>query len=364
VEECLATASVARARSVCVSKLDSTVPPRQHAATALPSPVGERLQLGRSALSVTRLGLGSGSLGNLYRPVTDEEARRTVVAAWEAGIRYFDTAPLYGSGLAEARLGQALARFPRDEFVLSTKVGRLLEPGGDPDALFVGAPHLKPRFDFRRDAVNRSLSESLSRLGVDGVDIAYVHDPDDHFNEAVDEALPALIELRDQGVVRAVGVGMNHAAMLIRFLDESDLDCVLIANRYTLLDHEALAELLPTCLERRVGVVLGGVFNSGILADPFFEPKFNYEAAPNEVIARAVELDRICSSHGVTLSAAALQFAASHPAVQSVLLGARTASEVTSAVEGMGVRIPPGLWEELRAKGLIPPGAPLERGHS
>jgi D-threo-aldose 1-dehydrogenase len=298
-------------------------------------------------------------LGNLYHPVTDVAACRTVLAAWEAGIRYFDTAPLYGSGLAEMRVGEVLTRFPRPEFVLSTKIGRLLEPGGEADTLFVGAPHLTPRFDFHRDAVKRSISESLSRLGVERLDIVYVHDPDDHFEVAIDEALPTLIELRNQGVIQAVGVGMNHAASLVRFLNESDLDCVLIANRYTLLDQEALTELLPLCLERQVGVVVGGVFNSGILANPFFEPKFNYRAAPKEVIDRAVELDRICASYGVTLPAAALQFAASHPAVQSVLVGARSESEITSAVEGMRVRVPGGLWEELRAKGIIPTDAPL-----
>jgi D-threo-aldose 1-dehydrogenase len=326
------------------------------------APIAERRMLGRSRLSVTRLGLGTGSLGNLYRPVTDAAAQQTVAAAWNAGIRYFDTAPLYGSGLAETRLGQALADYPRREFVLSTKVGRVLDVGGQPEALFVGAPALKARFDFSREAVLRSLSDSLSRLRLDHVDIAYVHDPDDHFKEALGTALPALIELRNQDVIRAVGVGMNHSALLMRFLNECDLDCVLIANRYTLLDQEALTELLPACLERRVGVVLGGVFNTGILANPFVDPKFNYESAPNDVIARAMELNRICSSYGVALSTAALQFSAAHPAVQSVLLGARSASEVSSSVEGMAVRIPSRLWDELKERGVIPPDTPLASG--
>jgi D-threo-aldose 1-dehydrogenase len=206
--------------------------------------------------------------------------------------------------------------------------------------------------------VLRSLSESVARLRLDRIDIAYVHDPDDHYQEVLDTALPTLIELRDQGVVRAVGVGMNHAPVLVRFLRECDLDCVLIANRYTLLDQEALVELLPMCLERQVGVVLGGVFNSGILADPFLEPKFDYRPAPEAMVARAKELSRLCSAHRVPLAAAALQFAAAHPAVHSVLIGARSASEVISAVDGMGTRIPALLWADLRARDLIPAEAP------
>jgi D-threo-aldose 1-dehydrogenase len=320
--------------------------------------------LGRSGLSVTRLGLGTGSLGNLYRRVTDADAHETVNAAWNAGIRYFDTAPLYGSGLAETRLGEALAEFSRTEFLLSTKVGRVLDARGQADPIFVEAPAFEPRFDFRREAVLRSLSESLGRLRVEHIDIAYVHDPDDHFKEVVDTALPTLIELRDQGVIRAVGIGMNHAPLLVRFLRECDLDCVLVANRYTLLDQEALAELLPTCLEYQVGVVLGGVFNSGILANPFLEPKFDYRPAPTAMVERAMELSRLCASHRVPLSAAALQFAAAHPAVESVLIGARSAAEVASAVDGMATRVPPGLWDELRTRELIPREAPTQRDES
>ena len=328
----------------------------------MPATAGERRVLGRSGLSVTRLGLGTGSLGNLYRRVSDVDAHEAVRAAWNAGIRYFDTAPLYGSGLAETRLGHALGELPREQLVVSTKVGRVLEAGGQPDAVFVGAPMLEPRFDFSREGVLRSLAESLSRLRVDAIDIAYVHDPDDHFKEAIDIALPTLIDLRNQGAIRAVGVGMNHAPLLLRFLKESDLDCILIANRYTLLDQEACAELLPACLADKVGVVLGGVFNSGILADPFREPRFDYRPAPQAMIARAVELNRTCSTHGVTLSAAALQFAAANPAVQSVLIGARAASEVTSAVSDMQASIPSALWDELRARDMIPREAPTARG--
>jgi D-threo-aldose 1-dehydrogenase len=300
-------------------------------------------------------------LGNLYRRVSDADAHETVNSAWNAGIRYFDTAPLYGSGLAETRLGEALTEFSRTDFVLSTKVGRVLDAGGQADPIFVDAPAFEPRFDFRRDAVLRSLSESLARLRVEHIDIAYVHDPDDHFREVVDTTLPTLLELREQGVIRAVGIGMNHAPLLVRLLRECDLDCVLIANRYTLLDQEALAELLPTCLEHQVGVVLGGVFNSGILASPFFEPRFDYRPAPTSMVERAKELSRLCSSHGVPLSAAALQFAAAHPAVQSVLIGARSVAEVTSAVDGMALRIPSNLWDELRTRKFIPSEAPTQR---
>jgi D-threo-aldose 1-dehydrogenase len=323
------------------------------------SAVGRR-RLGQSPLAVTHLGLGSGSLGNLYQIVSDKAARDTVRAAWEAGIRHFDTAPLYGSGLAETRLGQALSEFPRDDFVLSTKVGRVLDPGGQPDPIFIEASPLQPRFDFSRDAVLRSISDSLSRLRLDSVDIVHIHDPDEHFDQALNSALPALIELRAQGVIHAVGVGMNHSPMLIKFIENADLDCVLIANRYTLLDQEANERLLPLCSERQVGVVVGGVFNSGILADPRSQPKFDYRPAPAEIIARALELERICAAHRVPLSAAAIQFAAAHPAVSSVLIGARSPAEVSSAVEGMNLRIPQSLWDALKRGGFVPPEAAVD----
>jgi D-threo-aldose 1-dehydrogenase len=316
--------------------------------------------LGHTPLSVSQLGLGSGSLGNLYVPVTDEVARATVHAAWKAGMRYFDSAPLYGSGLAERRLGQALSEFPRSDYVLSTKVGRVLEPGGASDPLFADAPAMQPRFDFSRDAVLRSLTDSLTRLGTDRIDVAYVHDPDEHFAEALDSALPTLIELRNQGIISAVGVGMNHSAMLVNFIRNADLDCVLIANRYTLLDQEAQRELLPLCHSRNVGVVIGGVFNSGILADPHSDPRFDYRPASPELVAQAKKIERICTVHGVPLLAVALQFAARHPAVDSVLIGARSRLEIDAAVAGINLPIPPDLWEDLKARGFIVAEAPTE----
>jgi D-threo-aldose 1-dehydrogenase len=316
-------------------------------------------RLGQTSLTVSELGLGTGSLGNLYEPVADEIARETVRAAWKAGMRYFDSAPLYGSGLAERRLGAALSDIPRTDYVLSTKVGRVLEAGGKPDPLFVGAPALQPRFDFRRDAVLHSLTDSLSRLQTDRIDVVYIHDPDDHFAEALDSALPTLIELRSQGTIGAVGVGMNHSPMLVEFVRNADLNCVLIANRYTLLDQEAQQKLLPLCHKEQVGVVIGGVFNSGILADPHGDPRFDYRPAPRQIISRAKQIEQICTAHGVPLSAAALQFAARHPAVDSVLIGARSPLEVEAAVAGINIQIPSDLWEELKAGGFIAADAPI-----
>jgi D-threo-aldose 1-dehydrogenase len=308
-------------------------------------------------LRLSRLGLGTSPLGNLFAAVSEEAARETVVAAWKAGLRVFDTAPLYGSGLAERRLGAALSELPRDELVLSTKVGRLLRPGGRHDPLFVDACAYEPTFDFSREAVRRSLAGSLARLRTDRIDIALVHDPDHHAPEALDEALPALAELREEGVVRAVGVGMTHASRLERFVQEADLDCILIAGRYTLLDQSAAETLLPLCRERRVAVLLGGVFNSGILAGTG-SGTYDYGPAPQEVARRVAELDRVCSSFGVPLAAAALQFAAAHPAVDTVLIGARSVAEVAAAVTASTWGIPANLWLELAEQGLLPRDLP------
>src|SRR6266849_736958 len=209
-----------------------------------------------------RLGLGTGPLGGLYEAVGDDSAHAVVERAWELGIRYFDTAPYYGSGNAERRLGAVLSKRPREDFALSTKVGRLLRPG---ESGWPGAPPLEAYFDFSYDAALRSLEESLERLGLDRVDIALVHDPDDHYDEALAGAYQALARLRDEGVVRAVGVGMNRTELLCRFAREADPDCFLVAGRYTALDRSAAEELLPLCEERGISVIAGGVFNSGVL---------------------------------------------------------------------------------------------------
>jgi D-threo-aldose 1-dehydrogenase len=309
-------------------------------------------QLGEREVAVTPLGLGCAPLGNLFSAVSEEDAAATIDAAWDAGVRLFDTAPLYGNGLSERRLGATLATRPRDEYVLSTKVGRLLrEPlaGAALDTIFADAPQLDPVFAYSRDAVLRSIDESLVRLGLDRIDIVHVHDPDDHEDEALAGAFPTLIELRDQGVIGAVGCGMNQWQMLDRFVDRVDLDCVLLAGRYSLLDRSGAEVLLPHCAERGVGVVLGGVFNSGLLADPHHNTTYDYASAPDALVARAQAMARACSEHGVSLTAAALQFALRHPAVSAVVVGARSADEISADVAAAAAPIPDDLWDTLAA---------------
>jgi D-threo-aldose 1-dehydrogenase len=322
--------------------------------------------LGRGGLRVSALALGTAPLGNLFAPVATDDADASVRSALEAGLTYLDTAPHYGLGLAERRLGRVLAGLPRDRFVVSTKVGRLVRPlapgeTADPEG-FADTPPAKRVWDFSGDGVRRSLEESLERLGLDRVDIVLVHDPDDHEREAHEQAFPALIELRDQGVVTAIGAGMNQAEMLTRFVRDLDLDVVLVAGRYSLLDQRALAELLPTCAARGTAVVVGGVFNSGLLADPRPGATFDYAPAPPELVERAARLAEVCARHETPLRAAALAFPFGHPAVTSVLVGARTAAEVSDAVACFGRPVPDELWAELVATGLLPTDVPIPAG--
>jgi D-threo-aldose 1-dehydrogenase len=307
--------------------------------------------LGRTGLQVTRLGLGTAPLGGLFEAVTDDEAHRTVEAAWDAGIRFFDTAPLYGSGLSERRLGAVLRTKPRDEYVLTTKVGRLLRADAppDPEQSFKGTPPLNPVFDFSYDGVMRSVEESLERLGLDRVDVLLIHDPDSDYDEALRGAYRALERLRAEGSIKAVGAGMNQAEMLARFARDASFDCFLLAGRYTLLDRAGARELLPLCVERGIGIVAGGVFNSGILADPDAQPRFNYRPAPPELVRRAQELKAICRRRGVDLKSAALQFPLRHPAVAAVLLGPRSVAQLEENLEMFEARIPEDLWRELDA---------------
>jgi D-threo-aldose 1-dehydrogenase len=307
-----------------------------------------RRPLGRRGPAVTGLGLGCAPIGNMFAAVSDDDARATIDAAWDAGIRYFDTAPLYGHGLSERRLGQALAARPRDDYVLSTKVGRLLEPphGAPAPNIFTGVSELVPHFDYSRDSVLRSIDDSLTRLGIDRLDVVLVHDPDDHENEARREAFPALLRLRDERVIGAVGCGMNQVPMLERFVADIDLDCVLLAGRYSLLDGSG-AELLTTCAERGVGVILGGVFNSGVLADPDGHASYDYAPAAADVVARAQQLRARSAAHGVALPAAALQFARRHPAVTTVVIGARSAAEMELDAAFASAAVPDALWSEL-----------------
>jgi D-threo-aldose 1-dehydrogenase len=311
---------------------------------------------------MTRLALGCAPLGNLFEPVDDARASATVDRAWEAGIREFDTAPHYGAGLSERRLGAALAGRPRAEFDVSTKVGRLLVPasdgasGGDGGDMFAHAPTLERVFDFSRDGVRRSLESSLERLGLDRVDILYVHDPDHHLDQAIDEALPELAELRSQGVIRQLGAGMNQAPALVRIVSEADVDRVLVAGRYSLLDQSAAEQLLPLCAERGVAVVVGGVLNSGILADPRPGAMYDYEPAPPELVERARRIASVCARHGTRLVDAAIAFPLRHPAVRTVLVGARSPAEVSVAAAGVARELPEGLWQELRDARLLTQG--------
>jgi D-threo-aldose 1-dehydrogenase len=292
-------------------------------------------------IELGRLALGTAPIGGLYEAVEDDTARAVVDRAWELGLRYFDTAPRYGAGLAEQRLGAALGGRLRSEFVVSTKVGRLLRPGLSE---WGGAPELVDYFDFSHDATLRSLEESLGRLGLDRVDIAFVHDPDHHFDEALAGSFRALRRLRDEGVVRAVGVGANQPAVLCRFAREADPDCFLVAGRFTVLDRSAEAELLPLCEARGIAVIAGGVFNSGVIAGG---TTFDYETAPPEIVARVEELGEVCARHGTQLPAAALQFPLRHPAVTTVLVGCRTPGEVAENVRLAGIDLPDALWGEL-----------------
>lgn len=300
-----------------------------------------------SNIELPTLGFGGAPLGNLFEPIDEQIARDTVDAAWEAGIRLFDTAPLYGNGLSERRLGDALRDHPRDSYVLSTKVGRLLRPGTDPGSLFRDTPELHPVFDFSRDGVLRSFESSLERLGIDRIDVVHLHDPDDHLDQAIAEALPALVELRNQGVIGAVGCGMNATAPLIRILAEADLDVVLIAGRYTLLDRSAGSELLPLCCERKVKVIAGGIFNSGLLADPDANGTFDYVEAPSEIVERALLLAHRCRTYNIPLAAAAIQFVLRHPAITSVIFGVRSRREIETDVSAANMKIPDALWDEL-----------------
>jgi D-threo-aldose 1-dehydrogenase len=315
----------------------------------------ERVRLGRTDVQVSRLGLGLAPIGGLYAPVGEDQARATVERAWQLGIRFFDVAPLYGNGLAERRAGPVLAGKPRDQFALSTKVGRLLRAGGrDVQSIWAEPEALTPIFDFTGAGVRASYAESLDRLGLDRADILHVHDPDEHLAQAVAEALPELVRMRAEGRIGAVSAGMNNAGPLAGLVRTGALDSVLMAGRYTLLDQSGAAELLPLCAERGVAVIAGGVFNSGLLADPRPGASFDYAPAGREMLERALAVKAVCERHGVPLRAAAVQFPLTHPAVTCVLVGARSPEEVEDAVRMSAVAIPGGLWRDLTAEGLLP----------
>jgi D-threo-aldose 1-dehydrogenase len=306
----------------------------------------------------------------MFAAVDEDTARATLQHSYDLGVRFFDTAPLYGNGVAERRLGQFLATVPRNEVVLSTKVGRLLltEPPADRARLnegfnpFVGAPSLYPTFDFTYDGAMRSFEASLKRLGLDRVDALLIHDPDDYFDEAMAGAYVALAKLRSEGVIGAVGAGMNQAEMLARLARAGDFDCFLVAGRYTLLDQAALGELLPVCVEKRIAVIIGGVFNSGILTDPRPGATFNYRPAETPWLEKATRIRAVCERHGTPLMAAAVQFPAAHPAIATILNGVRSPAEIEQNAQMMRFPIPPALWDDLKREGLLPEAAPVPAG--
>jgi D-threo-aldose 1-dehydrogenase len=303
---------------------------------------------------VTSLGFGGAPIGNLYRATSDDDADEAVRVAWDDGVRYFDTAPHYGLGLSERRLGRALAAKVRGEFVLSTKVGRLLTPNPHPvgSDLETGAfdvpDDLTRTLDYSPDGVKKSIEESLRRLGTDYVDIVYVHDPDDHVDQAIRETFPALVKLRDEGLVRAIGAGMNYWQPLLKFVQTSDIDVVMLAGRWTLLDRTG-APLLQACEERGVAVVSAAPFNSGILsrAKPQSDAHFDYQGVSAELFVRAQALAATCDSFGVELPAAAINFPLREKSVVSVVAGFRSAAQIRDGVRWMTDAIPEGLWKAL-----------------
>ena len=318
------------------------------------------------------LGLGGAPLGNLFAPVPASQARALVDAAWASGCRSFDTAPHYGHGLSERRLGDALRSRPRDAFVLSTKVGRLLS--ADPAAprsahgYVDGLPFVQ-RWDYSAAGTRRSLEDSLQRLGLAHIDVAYVHDLDaathgeraaQVLRQVLDETLPTLQQLKREGMIAALGLGVNDVPVVLEVLRHSDVDALMLAGRYSLLDQAALPELLPQCAARGVRIALGGVFNSGILATGSRggQASFDYGPAAREWVERTARIEAVCDAHRVPLRAAALQFALAHPAVEIVMLGARDSAEWDDAQAMLQHPIPPAFWRALREQGLLPDAAP------
>lgn len=326
--------------------------------------VSRRVPLGSSRVEVSQLGLGCAPIGNLYTAVSDDDAAEAIRTAWDLGIRYFDTAPQYGHGLAEMRLGSMLATLPRDEFVISTKVGRILvaSTGAGSPTVFADAPPFEPVFDFSADGVERSVEESLGRLGLDRIDILLVHDPDDHLDEALHSALPRLARMRDDGRVGAIGAGMNQSAALERIVSESDVDCILVAGRYTLLEQAALDGLLPRCEQRGVSVIAAGVFNSGLLANPREGAPYDYAEAPESLVSRARLLASACEEAGTSLQSAALRFPLTHPSVACVLTGARNETEIRENVDHFREPGATAVWDHLKDRGLLDPRVPATGG--
>jgi len=328
-------------------------------------------KFGRVDLSVTAFAFGTAPIGNIFRPVPDEESRAMIETSWEAGVRYFDTAPMYGHGLAELRTGEGLRWKPREAYVLSSKVGRLLRPARRADIDFApwadAAPFIM-RFDYSYDGTMRAFEDSLQRLALERMDICFIHDIDVFtrgaeqpavFAAAMDGCWRALERLRREGVVKAIGVGVNEWQVCHAALQQRDFDCFLLAGRYTLLEQDALDEFLPLCEARGAAVVVGGGFNSGILATGARPgAKYNYAPAPADVMQKVARIEAVCAAHDVPLPAAALQFVVAHPAVPAFIAGTRTVAQLRQNLAWFSHPIPPDFWAELKATGLLRPDAP------
>lgn len=319
----------------------------------------EMRRVGGTQVEISRLGLGTAPLGGWPEAVAHADGIATILHAWNRGIRFFDTAPFYGAGQAELFLGEALAGKPRADFRFSTKTGRRLVAGQDDVEFFKGARPFHAVFDFSAEGVEASIRESEERLRLGAPDIVHIHDPDLHHQDVLRMAYPRLRAMRDAGEFGALGVGMNSVEPLIRFAGEANFDVFLLAGRYTLLDQTALDTLFPVVQERGISIVAGGVFNSGLLIAPGPGAMYDYAPASDDVITKARALEAVCREFGVSLRAAALQFAAAHPAVTSVVIGARTPEEVDDAVDNAGLAIPSELWTELKYRGLVHEAAPV-----
>jgi D-threo-aldose 1-dehydrogenase len=332
----------------------------------------EKRRLGRVDLEVTAMGFGGVQIGNLFHAVTDGEVEAMIKAAWDAGIRLYDAAPLYGHGLAELRFGHSLRLENRDDFVLASKVGRVLKPRRRAEVSFgpwADVPSFEMIFDYSYDGTMRAFEDSLQRLALERMDICFIHDIDrttrgddqpEVFRQAMNGSWKALEKLRSEGLVKAIGVGVNEWQVCQEALKQRDFDCFLLAGRYTLLEQEALEEFLPLCEKRGVSIVVGGGFNSGILASGSVAgARYNYGPAPPEIIERVRKIESVCLDHRVPMPAAALQFVVAHPAVASFITGTRTVAQLEQNLKWFNSPIPTAFWSDLKAKGLLRDDAPV-----
>ncbi len=334
-------------------------------------------RIGNTDIEVSTLGVGGTGFGNMYEAITDEQSTAVVQHAVASGLNYFDTAPLYGQGLSESRLGRAFQTVPRDSFFVSSKVGWRLQPlaaGEEVDPLFPDSSQAKIAMDYSAQGIRDSIEDSLERLQLDHIDILLMHDPDEgkstvtgeafddkyhHFEEAMENAFPILSDMRDRGLVKAIGLGMNQWQMLARFAEAGQFDCFLLAGRYTLLEQGPLPEFLPMCQEKGISIIIGGPYNSGILATGAVAgTHYNYQEPPPQILQKVKGMEAMCIRHGITLQAAALQFPLGHSAVAAVIPGMKSVTEVQQNLDNIAMDIPSDFWTELKDRVLIDPDSP------